>query len=239
MERLRYVARAGAVPVEPLVREAAKALLMVAHDPMALLTACRQLLARRPDCGPLMWLASKMVIASDARQAAFQALRELSQDRTGAVLDRVPAGASVLSVGYNEAISDLFRDRPDLAKVPRAEPAGHAVAVTDVVLVSSDCVGPLEALVDQEAIAVAEAARNLGVEVWLVTGVGRIVPARVWRGVRARVSGDDGSARHRTTILDVSRLVTRIATPRGLRDPAIATCQPDFSYVPSLLDRSP
>ena len=77
IERLRYVARAGVVPVEPLVRESAAALSSFADDPKGLLTSCRRLLDRRRDCGPLVWLAARMLTAMDPRAEARRVVEDL------------------------------------------------------------------------------------------------------------------------------------------------------------------
>ena len=50
-----------------LAAEAAWTLAELAEaEPAALLTACRRLLERHPDCGPLWWTAARLVSADDA-----------------------------------------------------------------------------------------------------------------------------------------------------------------------------
>ena len=103
IERLRYVARAGVVPVVPLVRESAAALSSFADDPKGLLTSCRRLLDRRRDCGPLVWLAARMLAAMDPRSEAIRVIEALDADTTGRALEdglhTLRAGSSVLAVG--------------------------------------------------------------------------------------------------------------------------------------------
>ena len=233
MERLRYVARAGTVPMVPLVREAAAALVFFADDPMSLLTACRRLLDRRGDCGPLVWLAARMLTGLDPRQEARAAVAALEDDPTVEVLDGEFAfGAAVLAVGYSEAVASVLDGRPDLRRLDPADPDSASGA--DCVLFGSDCLGPSEALVDAEAVCAAEAAHASEVPVWLVAGVGRALPERMWELL--------SSARHRPgdpalgglEVLDIGRFVTRVATPAGLRSPADAARQSDCPVVPEI-----
>ena len=178
IERLRYVARAGVVPVGPLVREAAAALSSFADDPKGLLTSCRRLLDRRRDCGPLVWLAARMLSAMDPRAEAAKVVSELDADTTGRVLesgvDSLAAGSSVLVVGELGAFAAALQDRPDVRWMEADDP--EAAAGADLVLVASDCAGPSHALVATEAVAAAETARDRGTPVWLVAGAGRILP---------------------------------------------------------------
>ena len=73
------MARAGDVPAAPLVREAAAALAAFAYDPMELLTACKQLIERRPACGPLVWVAARMLTGSDPSTEAWDAVDALEE----------------------------------------------------------------------------------------------------------------------------------------------------------------
>ena len=232
MERLRYVARAGTVPMVPLLREAATALVYFADDPMSLLTACRRLLDRRGDCGPLVWLAARMLTGLDPRQEAQAAVDALEADPTVEELDgEFSFGSAVLAVGYSEAVASVLDGRPDLRRLDPADPDSAAGA--DCVLFGSDCMGPGEALVDAEAVSAAEAAHASGVPVWLVAGVGRALPERMWELLSAHRQPDD-PALGGLEVLDVRRFVTRVATPAGLRSPADAARQSDCPVVPEL-----
>ena len=238
IERLRYVARAGVVPVAPLVRESASALSSFADDPKGLLTSCRRLLARRGDCAPLVWLAARMLTAMDPRSEARRVLSELDADTTGRVLQRgldsLAAGSSVLAVGELGAFAAELQYRPDLRWVEPDEPEADGLA--DLVLSASDCAGPSHALVAAEAVPAVEAARNRGVPVWLIAGAGRILPERMWDLLSARHRPDDPSMRG-LAVLDLDRFVTRVVTPAGLRTPAEAARRSDCPIVPELFTR--
>ena len=73
MERLRSVARATGTGPGLLVPEAAAALARLDGDPAALVTACRRLVDRHPDVGPVWWLASRVLCAADPVDEAWRA----------------------------------------------------------------------------------------------------------------------------------------------------------------------
>ncbi len=235
IERLRYVARAGAVPVVPLVRESAAALVSFADDPKGLLTSCRRLLDRRRDCGPLVWLAARMLAAMDPRSEAVRVMEALDADTTGRALEdglhTLGAGSSVLAVGELGAFGTALRDRPDLRSLGPDDP--EAAGPVDLVLMTSDCVGPSQALVAAETVPVAEAAHRWGTPVWLIAGAGRILPGPMWDLLSARRSVDD-PAMAGMAVLDLDRFVTRVVTPAGLRTPTEAARQSGCPVVPEL-----
>lgn len=236
MERLRYVARAGDVPVAPLVREAAAALVTMADDPMGLLTSCRRLVDRRPGCAPLMWLAARMLTGADPRSEAADAVAEIEADPTGYELDHgLGHGWTVAALGDSDIAGPVLRSRPDLRIAP-ADAADTADAA-DVVVLESDCVGPSAALVPPGAIKAATRARAAAVPVWLVAGVGRVLPERMWDLVTARLDGAKPPGDGETPdleILDLDRLVTQAVTPVGLRIPEQIRSRIDGPSAPEL-----
>ena len=235
IERLRYVARAGAVPVVPLVRESAAALVSFADDPKGLLTSCRRLLDRRRDCGPLVWLAARMLVAMDPRSEAIKVMEALDADTTGRALEdglhSLRSGSSVLAAGELGAFAAALHDRPDLRSLKPDDT--EAAGPVDLVLMTSDCVGPSQALVVAETVPVAEAAHRWGAPVWLIAGAGRILPGPMWDLLSARHRLDD-PAMAGLAVLDLDRFVTRVVTPSGLRTPTEAARQSDCPVVPEL-----
>ena len=233
MERLRYVARAGDVPVAPLVREAAAALVTMADDPMGLLTSCRRLVDRRPGCAPLMWLAARMLTGADPRSEAADAVAEIEADPTGHELDhRLGHGWLVAALGDSDIAGPVLRSRPDLRIV-----SADAADTADVVVLESDCVGPSAALVPPGAVETAARARASAVPVWLVAGVGRALPERMWDLVTARLDGakppSDGKMLD-LEVLDLNRLITQVVTPVGLRSPEQISSRIDCPSAPEL-----
>ncbi len=227
MERLRYVARAGGVPVVPLVREAAAALSYFADDPMALVTACRRLLERHRNCGPLVWLAARMVSALDPRLAACEAVAALKSDPTVEEFqDALPAGATVLVPGHSETVTTALSERPDCRLLVSVDPG--ALVTVDLVVMESDCLGRSGALVATECINVAEEARVQAVPVWLLAGVGRVLPEPMWKACQAveecQAGNDhDAAGSPDQAVLNMDRLVTAVVTPKGLLSPTKAT----------------
>lgn len=225
MERLRYVARAGDVPVAPLVREAAAALVTMAEDPMGLLTSCRRLVDRRPGCAPLVWLAARMLTGADPRSEAADAVAEIEADPTGSELDHgLDHGLTVLALDDSDIAGPVLRARSDL----RIVAAGDA----DLVVLESDCVGPSAALVPPGAVEAAVRARASAVPVWLVAGVGRVLPENMWSLVMARLGRDRPNGGYE--VLDLDRLVTQVVTPVGLRTPDRIRGRSDCPSAPEL-----
>ena len=65
IEHLRYVARArGADPVS-LVRETISAFGGLRHEPAGIVLAARRIVERHPTAGPLWWLCSHVLGATD------------------------------------------------------------------------------------------------------------------------------------------------------------------------------
>ena len=115
IERLRYVARASGADQAMLVRETAGALAAFADDPAGLVTACRRIVARHPGSGPLWWLCSRVLTATEPMREAWTASDELDEDRTGAALARaLPEDATVCVIGWPDLVGEALRRRGDL-----------------------------------------------------------------------------------------------------------------------------
>ena len=175
----------------PLVCEAAYALADFAYDPMELLTACKRLVERRPECGPLVWVCARILSGSDPVTEAYDSVVALQRDRTAEELaNRIPSEASVLSVGFSEASREAARWRPDI-DLTLAVPLGAedpSVArpdrSVDLVILEANVVGDREALLRSGARDAVLAARQEGTPVWLVAGLGRVLLDQMWTGAR-------------------------------------------------------
>jgi hypothetical protein len=260
IERLRYVARAGSVPMGPLVRESAGALGAFADDPGALLMACRRLLDRRPASAPLVWLTARMLTGPDPVAEAWDAVELLERDPTAKELEfAIPTDARVLVIGAPETTGRALANRPDLTvllvdgfgfgpafgldldgagcsvvDVPESG-LGSAAADSDLVILETECMGPHEALAPPGSRAAAATAVEAGIPVWLVGGVGRLLPDRMWDGVLDRVDrGDPWDREHELVPL---RLVDRVVTPVGPRRPDEAVRSIDCPVAPELFRR--
>jgi len=211
IERLRFVARAGEAPTAPLVREAAVALASFTDDPVELLTACRQLIERRPSCGPLLWVAARMVTGTDPNTEAWDAVDTLERDTSARELAHaLPADSTVLIIGASEICGAAVLRRPDVevlvadtvgegyglvrqleardhlvVDVPPAG-VGAAAVEADLVLLEAEIMHDQAALARSGSRAAAAVARHADVPVWLVAGIGRVVPTRMFDWVVAR-----------------------------------------------------
>jgi hypothetical protein len=257
IERLRYVARATGYPQSTVVGEAARALASFTSDPQGLVTACRRLVSRQPGSAPLIWLCARVLTAGDPRIEIHEALDELEGDRTGGELAHtLPEEATVLVLGWPELVSEALPRRGDLevlvvdvlsegsglvrrllhadvdaVDVPVAG-LGAAAAEADLILLEASAVGPNEFLAVSGSRAAAAVARHAGTPVWLVAGVGRLLPERMWLPMRERVLTDETwDADDEAVPLD---LVDRIVGPDGPRDVADALRRTDCPVAPEL-----
>jgi len=202
------VASAGDVAAETLVREAAGALAAFTGDPTELLTACRQLLRRQPGSGPLVWLAARMLTGVDPILEARGVVDAITTDPTSARLAAaIPADHRVLVVGSPDIVGRALVDRPDvevmvvdaardgfglrqdlgrLGHVCHDVPdwgVGSAVGECGLVLIEADAAGPDGAYARAGSRAAAAVACETGVDVWVVAGVGRFLPQRMWEAM--------------------------------------------------------
>ncbi len=253
-ERLRSVTRRN-VADERLAAAAADALAGFADEPASLVVACRRVLAHHPAHGQLWWVCSRILAAADAAAAAHTAVHELETDRTGerlgATLPLLDEGEVVAVVGYSATIDDALVERFDLECVAvrvdgddpvaalRRRRSDHAVRIVDEwnpvlehtsrLLVSAAAIGPERALVPVGATDVVQTIGAGARERWLVGGVGRVLPARVYAMIVSSVPADCAFEEISVQLFD------RIAGPRGLERPADATARIDCPVVPELL----
>ncbi|MFT7474150.1 MAG: hypothetical protein ACI81L_001071 [Verrucomicrobiales bacterium] len=132
IERLRYVARAGAAPDQILVAESVPAFAAFADDPRAMLVALRQLVTRQPDSPGLLGLAAHMVQSLDPVDAGWVFSNELEFDTTS----EVAASIAIAESGGTDVI-DSIASGPDAVLCPagttawieHAKSLGRSVAV--------------------------------------------------------------------------------------------------------------
>ncbi|HXQ60718.1 MAG TPA: hypothetical protein VN796_00220 [Acidimicrobiales bacterium] len=211
IERLRYVARAGWGAPDVLAAEAAWALADLAvREPSAVLPACRRLLDRHPGCGPMWWVAARILTAGDPVAEGERCADALECDQTDELLDEaLPPGARVVRRG---GVSD--------------------VASADIVVVQVDAFGAGGMVVDADVLGLLEAARAVEVPVWAEAGVGRILPPRLWDALARKLeSAVDARA---GVVADLAG-VERVVGPSGAQPPRLALAGTDCPEPPELL----
>jgi hypothetical protein len=258
IERLRYVARSSGADPSVLVREAAGALVGLGVDPAGLVTACRRIVDRQYTTGPLWWLCSRVLTAPDGRAEARRAAIEMANDPTADQLfESLPADVRVAVVGWPATAGDVLARRGDcpvfvidvfdegsglVRRLERADvevdevgPPGLAAAVrsSGLLLLEASAIGPTGALVVSGSAAAAAVARHAGVPVWLVGGIGRQLPLKMWEALCTRLDdeGDPWELDDEVLALD---LVDAIAGVAGPESPAQALTRTDCPIAPEL-----
>ena len=214
IERLRFVARASGAPADEVVREAAASLAGFADDPASLVTACRRLIDRHAANGPIWWLCARTLASAEPADEPWRCLDDLHADRTAdEFAQALPESARVVVVGWPDRLIGGFARRGDIEvrvidvegdgpgfvralerlDVPAVDVAvtglAPAVASSTVVAVDATAIGPGVVLAAPGSWAAAAVARAQGVPVWVVGGVGRIVPSSLWPTLVERLPG--------------------------------------------------
>jgi len=252
IERLRAVARAGRQEPTVLARDAASALATFAAEPAALVTACRRLVDRQPTCGPVWWVAARVLAAADPAREAWQAGHDLATDATVSVLaGALPDDATVVVFAWPEQVAEALLRRGDVgslivdslgeggdlalwlrrsgsdAEVVPESGVAAAVAAADLVVLEAVALGPDGFLATSGSAGAAAVARRLGRPVWVVAGEGRALPEALWRALVARLDGL-GAAWDRAEELVPLAWVDSVVGPTGTVAPSevAATCPP-------------
>ena len=261
IERLRYVARASGADQSLLVRETAHALAAFHDDSAGLVAACRRIVDRHPTSAPLWWLCARVLTSPDGHREAWAAVDEIERDATPAELGFALAEDAVVSViGWPELIGEALPRRGDLdvlavdalgegsglvrrlmhagidaADVPTSG-LGAAVSSSDVLLLEAVALGPTGFVGVSGSLAAATVARHAGVPVWLVAGVGRLLPTRMWDALATRQSAVVADPWELDEEVVPLSLVDRVCGPRGLEAPADALRRTDCPVAPELFD---
>ena len=215
MEHLRYVARAGDLSQDVLVRETASALGALASDPLELVTVCRRILDRYPIAGALWSMAARVCASSQPYRAAQKFASEMRADTTADhAADALPAGATVCLLGWPDIAADGLGRRADIdiriidaygegaglarrlagngCEVTDVPLAGLAAACTsaDVILVEAAAAGPEAVIAAGGSHAAAAVGYVSGIEVWCVVGWGRALPRQFFEAAAASVADE-------------------------------------------------
>ena len=222
-----------------------------------MVVACRRVIAHHRSHAQLWWVCARILAAAEPATAARAAVRELENDRTGdrlgATLPLLDDDEIVAVIGWPSAVDDALTERMDIAaaavRVAGADPTAalrrrrtdHAVRVVDAwdptltriarLLVPATAIGPERALVPAGSADAMSVLAPLTGEVWLVGGVGRVLPALLYARVLASLADEGGDDLEEISLERFDRL----AGPRGLERPAEAASRVDCPVVPELL----
>jgi hypothetical protein len=261
IERLRYVARASGADQTLLVRETAQALAAFHDDPAGLVAACRRIVDRHPTSGPLWWLCARVLTSPDGQQEAWQAVDDIERDATSSELAfALPEDATACVVGWPEIAGDALPRRGDVevlavdslgeasglvrrlmhagidaVDVPTSG-LGAAVASSDVLLLEAVALGPAGFVGVSGSLAAATVARHAEVPVWVVAGVGRLLPARMWDALAGRQAARAGDPWDLDEEVVPLALADRVCGPEGLEAPDAALRRTDCPVAPELFD---
>jgi hypothetical protein len=251
-ERLRSITHRRADD-DGLAAETADALAAFAAEPASLVVACRRVLSHHGTHGPLWWVCARILAAPDPSRAAHEACgllnADATADRCGAHLPLLDGDDVVGVIGWSATVDDALAARADLAvvavRVDGADPAprlrrrhtDHPVRVVDIwdpvlervayALVTAQAIGSTRALVPAGTTAALDAMTHGTRHAWLVGGVGRVLPDRLYE--RAVLAADDAVEECTLERFD------RVAGPRGVERPADAAARIDCPVVPELL----
>jgi len=258
IERLRYVARASGADQALLVRETAQALVAFHDDPSGLVAASRRIVDRHPTSAPLWWLCARVLTAPEPTNEAWNAADEITADDTGDYLAyAIPDDSVVCVLGWPDVTGDALPRRGDVrvlvvdalgegsGLVRRLQHAdvdaddvamsglGAAVGDSDVVLLEATAIGPSGFIAVAGSRAAAATAKHAGIPVWLVGGVGRLLPARMWDALAGRLDamGEPWELDDELVSID---LVDRVVMPSGVLEVPDALTLVDCPIAPEL-----
>ena len=259
IEHLRYVARAHGADPASLVRETAHAMSSMRFDPSGLVVACRRVVERHPECGPLWWLCAHLLTAQEPFQLAWKLADEIDDDATADALGAaIPDDAVVVTVGWTDICARALSRRGDVTvlvvdsrhhgssmmqrlerhdvpcELVQAEAIGRAVPAADIVIVEAHAASSEQVVAPIGSAAVAAVAATCGVPVWLVAGVGRRLPRDLVAAIDARVAKTDDPWQLDTDVFSTAG-ITHVVGVGGLAVASPEALVAECPMVPELL----
>jgi hypothetical protein len=263
IEHLRYVARARGADASALVQETAHALSSMRFDPPGLVVACRRILERHPECGPLWWLCARLLNSPEPFELAWELGREIADDPTaGHLASCLPDDATVVTIGWPDLAGQAVFRRGDLrvlvvdsrhdgssfvqrlerfdvpSEAVQPEALARAIGVADLVLLEAVAVSQECAVAQIGSAAAAAVARTADVPVWLVAGLGRRLPDPFVTtiGDRLDATAEAWDLDHDVFGVDA---ITHVVGPGGLTPSSAQALSPDCPLASELLRGSP
>jgi hypothetical protein len=253
-ERLRHIAR-SADDDRTLAAEAADCLAAFDDDPAGIVVACRRLLDHHPTSPLLWWLCARVLSSPDPSDAAWEAEGLVRDDHTPGRLAGVlpfPPERPVAVLGWPELTAEALDSRPDLEvlvvrgvgddhwrrRLARSQASARPVDVAEAaandpshVLVELVGASPDRVLVAEGTSWVLEELTRPTTIVWFVAGTGRVLPARLFDAMLAKIGELDD---HGLELVDVQH-ADRVAGPTGLERPDQVHRLVDAPIAPELL----
>jgi translation initiation factor 2B subunit (eIF-2B alpha/beta/delta family) len=263
IEHLRYLARAQGADSSSLVREAASALGSLRADHANLVVACRRIVERHPEVGPLWSMCARLLTADDPHELAWNIAAEVDDEPAS---HRVAASfdddMTVLTIGWPEVAgaalmrrgnvnvlcadsrheASAFMQRLERFDVPcepiPTESLARAAHRADVVVVEATAASSHRVIAPVGSHVLAAVARSVGTPVWLVAGVGTRLPSEYVDAIGELVI--DAAPSWNIGVDDLPLdLVTHVAGADGLATDVVAALRPDCPFAPELLRFSP
>src|SRR5262245_56423074 len=181
-------------------------------EPAGFVTACRRIVGRHPSSGALWWLCARTLTSAEPFADVMRLVDEVEDDPTPDHLyDLIPDDATVCVVGWPDLAGDALVRRGDVhvlavdvlgegtgfvrrlqradveAEIVQPAGIGAAAASSDLVLLEASAAGPDGFLAVTGSRAVGAVAYCAEIPVWAVAGVGRRLPAPLWRSVIERL----------------------------------------------------
>jgi len=228
------VARAEGEDPGLVAQEAAAVLAACADDPAGLVTACRRLVDHQTTSGPIWWLAARVLAASDPVEEAWRAADQLGNDATSAALGyHLPAELQVVVVGWPDQAAAALARRGDcnVLVVDAIGPGGGLAtylrrAGTDAIAVDGFAAAA-------GSLAAAAVGRQAGVPVWVVAGVGRVLPEPLWQAMLSRLEAGPDPWDRPVEVVPLA-LVDQVVGPDGPQLPAEVAARTDCPAVAEL-----
>lgn len=239
------------------------ALASLRADHANLVIACRRIVERHPEVGPLWWMCARLLTSDDPTSLAWEIADEIDDDPA------VPALASafdddmtVLTVGWpatageaimrrgnlrvwcadsgHEASGFMQRlERYDLDCEPVVtESLARAARAADVVLVEASAACPDRVISPLGSHVLAAVAHSVETPVWLVAGAGARLPVHYVDAIASHTVDLDDTWDGDLDELPIS-LVTHVASADGVNGDVNAGLAADCPFAPELLRFSP
>ena len=199
-----------------------------------------------------------MLAAGDPVDEAWRSADELHADCTPLTLStQLPEGEVVTVVGWPEQVGaalyrrgdtevlvvDAFGEGHGLVRRLRAADIdatlvpesglGAAVSSSTMVLLEAAAMGPTGFVATPGSHAAAAVAAHLAKPVWVVAGVGRVLPGPLWTALLRRIR-DDVPWDAAEEVVPLA-LVDRVVRPEGLLAPADALKRTGCPVAPELM----